>query len=93
MSWKTLTLWLNLAAFFSLVVGLAAVFWWPDQLALAGLNRREGSVLLLQLVSFLLLSGSFQRQLETSWRRACLAGSFLVLSQASLLAWMPLYLP
>ncbi len=92
MSWKVFTLWCNLAAFFALVTGFAAVFLWPEQLAAIGFSRRDGTVLLLQLVSFLLLSAGFQKNLDSSWRRSALAASFIVLSQASLLAWMPLYL-
>lgn len=92
MSWKTITLWLNLAAFFALVTGTAAVFFWHDQLAAVGFTRRDGTVLLLQLISFLLLSAGFQKNLSAPWRRSALGASFITLSQASLLAWMPLYL-
>ncbi len=92
MSWKALTLWLNLVAFFALVTGMAAVFFWPEQLAAVGMSRRDGTVLLLQLISFLLLSAGFQKNLSAPWRRSALGASFVTLSQASLLAWMPLYL-
>lgn len=87
-----MTLWLNLAAFFALVTGMAAVFFWPDQLAAIGFTRRDGTVLLLQLISFLLLSAGFQKNLSAPWRRSALGASFVTLSQASLLAWMPHYL-
>jgi hypothetical protein len=41
---------------------------------------------LLQLISFLLLMGSFQKNLSAPWRRFSLAASFVVLSQALLIS-------
>ena len=85
---KTVLRAFNLTAFASLVALLALLLVWPEHLAQLKLTPDEGRLLILQVISFLLLLGGFQANLHAGWRRLSLACSFVVLSEASLLAWL-----
>lgn len=79
---------LNITAFCFLVACLALLFVWPEHLATLKLTADEARTLILQAISFLLLLGGFQANLHAGWRRLSLAAAFVVLSEASLIAWL-----
>ncbi len=85
-SWKRLSLWLNLSAFLFLLIGLGVVYCLPQELTYLGWSPIMGKVVLLQLISFILLLGSFQVWLGRFWRRASLGASFVVLGEATMMA-------
>lgn len=78
----------NITAFCFLVACLLLLFVWPEHLATLNLTADEGRMLIMQSISFLLLLGGFQANLHAGWRRLSLAAAFVVLSEASLIAWL-----
>lgn len=88
MTWKHWSIALNLGGLLLLTATLALVYLWPEHLGAMGLGDRTSRVLLMQEISFLLLLAAFQTNLEPFWRRASLAGSFVVLAETTLLALM-----
>ncbi len=85
---KTILRALNITAFVFLVACLLLLFVWPEHLATMKLTVDEGRMLVLQSISLSLLLGGFQASLHAGWRRLSLAAAFVVLSEASLIAWL-----
>jgi hypothetical protein len=85
---KQLLLLCNLASFVVLLIGTFVFFLVPALLTRLGLDVDSGRILLMQFISFLLLLGSFQKNLSWGWRRFSLGASFIVLAQSLLVAIM-----
>jgi uncharacterized protein YhhL (DUF1145 family) len=85
-NWKSISIGLNLGAFLLFLATLALVYLWPENLSRLGLDATTGRLALMHEISFLLLLGGFQTSLTAGWRRASLAGAFVVLGEATLMA-------
>lgn len=85
MNWKTLSIVLNLAGLFLLMLTVGLVYLWPEHLGRFGLDDNTGRMVLMQEISFLLLLGAFQNNLSRPWQRAALLGSFLVMAESALM--------
>lgn len=83
---RTLLLSLNILAFLTLLAAIVLVYLFPSRLKDYGLNPELGSVLVLQVISFLLLLAGLQTNMATWWRRTALGASFVVLSESLLIS-------